>query len=78
MSQGTGTQFNNGSGKLFGGVKYPILRRGSDDDPPLHTPQCSQSGTSYAFKALEYFSGPWGKYFNIMAVHKNWIISNCK
>ena len=44
--QSTGSQFGpgNGSGKLFGGVKYPILRRDFDDDPALHTPQCSQSG----------------------------------
>lgn len=49
-SQGNGTQFNNGSGKLFGGVKYPIHRRGSEDDLPLHTPQCSQSGIVMLFK----------------------------
>ena len=34
----------NGSGKLFGAMRPPSQRGNSDEEAPLHTPQCSQSG----------------------------------
>ena len=38
-----GSVGGSSSGK-FNGLRPPALRRNSDDDLPLHTPQCSQSG----------------------------------
>ena len=41
----------------FNGLRPPALRRNSDDDLPLHTPQCSQSGKRQRIVIilLEYF-----------------------
>ena len=44
----------SGSGKLFGGMRPPGQRRNSDEEVPLHTPQCSQSG-KLSLKLLFFF-----------------------
>ena len=42
----------SGSGKLFGGMRPPTHRGNSDEEAPLHTPQCSQSGKSNVPKPI--------------------------
>ena len=47
LDQGGGAHLGSGSGsgKLFGGMRPPSHQRNSDEEEaPLHTPQCSQSG----------------------------------
>ena len=46
LDQGGGAHLGSGSGsgKLFGGMRPPSHRRNSDEEAPLHTPQCSNSG----------------------------------
>ena len=46
LDQGGGAHLGSGnnSGKLFGAMRPPSHRRNSDEEAPLHTPQCSQSG----------------------------------
>jgi hypothetical protein len=46
LDQGGGAHLGsgNGSGKLFGAMRPPSHRGNSDEEAPLHTPQCSQSG----------------------------------
>jgi hypothetical protein len=46
LDQSGGAHLGSGSGpgKLFGGMRPPTHRGISDEEAPLHTPQCSQSG----------------------------------
>ena len=46
-----GSVGGSSSGK-FNGLRPPALRRNSDDDLPLHTPQCSQSGKNVTLDYL--------------------------
>ena len=50
-----GSLGGSSSGK-FNGLRPPALRRNSDDDLPLHTPQCSQSGMSNLLYNCIYFN----------------------
>ena len=46
------------SGKFNGLRPPPTLRRNSEDDLPLHTPQCSQSGLFNELALSRYFCLP--------------------
>ena len=48
QSGGAHVGSGSGSGKLFGGMRPPTHRGNSDEEAPLHTPQCSQSGKTTA------------------------------
>ena len=47
----------SGSGKLFGGMRPPGQQRHSEEEAPLHTPQCSQSGELKTSVQLNIFEG---------------------